>query len=333
MKSIQSKTAVMATVSLAMAIQQVSAALISVDIGPNRATSTTEITGNLHIGDLNDPANAGSSDQIGIWENSGSMNVWNYTGYSGASGLYDADGNVTTVSLAVTQFAASASNWGVDDMLSDGVYGEPQGAPILWNISGLAANQQYSLVVYHSALYDASLVTVNGTGSTAYTGSMSPASYTEGSQFWYFQVTSDGDGKLNGVSGWAPGDNTHNTFVGFQLNAIPGTSLVRSAWHRRSFLLPAPAQKPRLKIKCNVLVSGGWRKGSTRAPACGFRRPRRKHASRITDAPFLHERHPAKMSRQNETRASHSTREGACAPRAALRFTALRQSPAWLARQ
>jgi hypothetical protein len=220
MKSIQSKTAVMATLALAMATQQVSAALISVDLGPNRATSTTDRGGGLYTGDLNDPANAGSGDQIGIWENSGSVNVWNYTGYTGASGLYDADGSLTTVSLAVTLHSASANNWGVDDLLSDGPYANP-GTSILWNISGLAVSQPYALVVYHSNQHPATQVTVNGSAPTTYTGSMSPASYTEGSQFWYFEVTSDVDGKLDGVSGFAPGDGTHNTFVGFQLVVIP----------------------------------------------------------------------------------------------------------------
>jgi hypothetical protein len=202
--------------------QTASSALISVDLGTNNATVTTERTpGQLWTGDLYDLGNQSNDDQIGIWENTGAANVWNYTTYSGASGLYDADGNVTGVGFAVTQAAASAGNWGVDDLLSDGVYAEPNGGQVLWNVSGLTPNGAYKLVVYSSALYPATLVTVNGISPTAYAGAKSPKSYTEGTQFWYFEVQADIDGKLNGVSTNAPGDGTHNTLVGVQLDVIP----------------------------------------------------------------------------------------------------------------
>jgi hypothetical protein len=200
--------------------QTASSALISVDLGPNRATVTTDRGGGLYTGDLNDPGNSSNDDQIGIWENAGTVNIWNYTGYTGASGLYDADGTLTTVGVAVTQHSASANNWGVDDLLSDGPYANP-GTTILWNISGLTPSQEYALVVYSSAVHPATLVTVNGTSATTYTGGMSPASYTEGTQFWYFEVQADVDGKLNGVSGNTPADTSHNTFTGFQVQVIP----------------------------------------------------------------------------------------------------------------
>jgi hypothetical protein len=216
----------------ALGVQQ-ACALISADLGPNRATVTTDQGGGLYTGDLKDPGNTSAQDQIGIWENSGPANVWNYTGYTGASGLYDADGVQTTVSIAVTQHSASASNWGVDDLLSDGPYANP-GTSILWSITGLVPDQQYALVVYHSNQHPATQVTVNGYAPTTYTGPMSPASYTEETQFWYFEVAADGEGKLNGVSGFAPEDSTHNTFTGFQLDEIgvlPATTteLVSSA--------------------------------------------------------------------------------------------------------
>jgi hypothetical protein len=140
---------------------------------------------------------------------------------------------MTAVGVTVTQHSASASNWGVDDLLSDGPYGNPN-TSILWSITGLVPDQQYALVVYHSNQHPATQVTVNGSGPTTYTGTMSPASYTEGTQFWYFEVAADGEGKLNGVSGNVAEDSTHNTFTGFQLDEIgvlPATTteLVSSA--------------------------------------------------------------------------------------------------------
>lgn len=69
--------------------------------------------------------------------------------------------------------------------------------------------------------YSSTLVTVNSTSPTSYTGTQSPASYTEGTQFWYFEVQADAGGTLSGVSGYAPGDTTHQTFTGFQLATIP----------------------------------------------------------------------------------------------------------------
>lgn len=203
--------------------QTAAAALISADLGPNRATVTTPIAGEHYIGDLKNAGNADPSDQIGIWENAGAVNIWNYTSYTGAAGLYDADGNVTGVGVTVTQSAASASNWGVDDLLSDGVYAEPNGGTVLWTITGLTPNAPYELVVYSSATYPATYVTVNFAGpTTPYTGIESPKDYAEGTQFWYFQVQADLEGRMNGASTNVSGDGTHNTFVGFQvMDAIP----------------------------------------------------------------------------------------------------------------
>jgi hypothetical protein len=223
MKSRYTFLMMMAAVALA---QPATAALVSLDLGPSMATVTTSQGGDLYTADLKNAGNAGAADQIGIWENSGTANVWNYKAANSHTGLYDADGVLTGVGYSITQVGSvnPASGWPGDDLLSDGYYADP-GQTIPWAITGLVPNASYELVVYTNSSYSASLVTVNGTAAMPYTGSESPKDYTEETQFWYFQVQADGDGKLNGVSGFAPGDSTHNTFTGFQLrNAVPEPS-------------------------------------------------------------------------------------------------------------
>lgn len=208
-----------AVIALAL-VQTASAALISMDFGPTMASVTSDQGGGLYTADLKVAGNAG--DQIGILENAGTMNVWNYKAANSHTGLYDATGALTGVGYSITQVGSvnPASGWTGDDLLSDGYYADPY-QTISWAITGLTPNANYALVVYMNQQYSSTLVTVNSTSPTTYTGTQSPASYTEGTQFWYFQVQADAVGTLNGVSGYAGGDTTHQTVTGFQLDVIP----------------------------------------------------------------------------------------------------------------
>ncbi len=225
-------TALVAVATLALLARSANAALISVDIHAGyRATVSTDLGGGHFVGDVNAAGQNSTDDQIGVWGNGlAAENWWNYVGYN-ATGLRDADRNVTGVSYSTT-VSSAAMDWTAgtpnDDLVSDGVYLSTQDQSFTTTISGLVPGVGYNLLVYHADDYPSETVTVNGQAATNHIGLMANT-YQDafdgvpGSDFWYFKdVAADASGQLAISSG----GNGFNTITGFQLVPEPCTAVL-----------------------------------------------------------------------------------------------------------
>jgi hypothetical protein len=230
------KTLLCALFVIGLTVSESFAVLISVDAGPNnsseRRATISAVVGDHREADLNDPGQNATDDQIGIWAGAGSTNWWNSTinNSNSATALVDADGNATGVSYSSNR--GIGTDWATspaDDLGWDGHLAFPSEINITTTISGLTANTMYDLVVYHSDAHVSETVTVNGASAIDYTGSLANPGYGDafdglsGSDFWYFQVATDGIGDLVISSG---GNVGFNTLTGFQVQSLPIVSTV-----------------------------------------------------------------------------------------------------------
>ena len=213
-KGIRFGTALFATPLIALISGHLDAAVINVNVTQAVPASST-------------PTNPG----YGLW-NQGTQ-TWNLSNANSVSNLVDSTGAATSVGYAIVNGGLRNTNagWGPDALTGQGAYGANDDITVMTTtISGLTANQAYSLIVYHANNNRVETQNVNGQAPVDFTGSTTTSggstygdAFDAGTlrHFWYYgSVNANASGQLvvssSGVN--------FETITGFQLESVPEPS-------------------------------------------------------------------------------------------------------------
>lgn len=213
-KKIRLGMALFATVLIALFSGRLDAAVINVNVTQAVPTSSTT-----------------TNPGYGLW-NQGTQ-TWNLSNANSVSNLVDSTGAATSVGYAIVNGGSRNTNssWGPDTLTNQGAYGANDDITVMiTTVSGLVANQAYSLIVYHANNNRVETQDVNGQAPVDFTGSTTTSggstygdAFDAGTlrHFWYYgSVNANSSGQLI-ISSSGAG---FETISGFQLESVPEPS-------------------------------------------------------------------------------------------------------------